>query len=171
MIAKLSVLVISENSWILISKVLLVRIEVRVPEPYRLVLQLRCDTSVGLLWLLSILLRVYLLLVLLLHVSLVLIRIHLLMVLLLLILLLHLPLVLHWIHLLLRTHLLLILLQHVLLILHWIHLLRVSRLLIGRRVLVGSIVIPNIYRRYAIVEIVLRRLHKTIGVTEVLAPI
>ena len=137
-------------------KVSLLRIEVRVPEPQRLVGQLPGHTHV----LLNrhSLLRVDLLLVLLLHVLLVLHWVHLLatcrhlLLLLLLILLLHLPLVLVRVHLLLLwRHLLLELAQHVLLVLHWVHL-----LLLLCRVVLGGVVVADVDRRDAASKAVLR---------------
>jgi hypothetical protein len=141
-------------------KVSLLRIEVRVPEPQRLIGQLPGHAHV-LLGRHSLLLRVDLLLVLLLHVLLVLHRVHLLvtcrhLLLLLLILLLHLPLVLVRVHLLLLwRHLLLELAQHVLLVLHRVHLL----LLLCRRVVLGGVVVADVDRRNAASKAVLRRLH------------
>ena len=141
-------------------KVSLLRIEVRVPEPQRLVGQLPGHTHV-LLGRHSLLLRVDLLLVLLLHVLLVLHWVHLLvnccwlLILLLLILLLHLPLVLVRVHLLLLwRHLLLELAQHVLLVLHRVHL-----LLLLCRVVLGGVVVADVDRRNAASKAVLRRLH------------
>jgi hypothetical protein len=139
-------------------KVSLLRIEVRVPEPQRLVGQLPSHAHV-LLGRHSLLLRVDLLLVLLLHVLLVLHRVHLLvnccwlLILLLLILLLHLPLVLVRVNLLLLwRHLLLELAQHVLLVLHRVHLL----LLLCRRVVLGGVVVADVDRRDAASKAVLR---------------
>jgi len=136
-------------------KVSLLRIEVRVPEPQRLVGQLPGHAHV-LLGRHS-LLRIDLLLVLLLHVLLVLHRVHRLatcrhLLLLLLILLLHLPLVLVRVHLLLLwRHLLLELAQHVLLVLHRVHL-----LLLLCRVVLGGVVVANVDRRDATSKAVLR---------------
>jgi hypothetical protein len=140
-------------------KVSLLRIEVRVPEPQRLVGQLPGHAHV-LLGRHSLLLRVDLLLVLLLHVLLVLHWVHLLvnccwLLILLLLILLHLPLVLVRVHLLLLwRHLLLELAQHVLLVLHWVHL-----LLLLCRVVLGGVVVADVDRRDTASKAVLRRLH------------